>query len=248
MIERSVLFVTALGWEAAAIAPAIDGKVVSRRGPFTLWKGRSGVAPQWLLRVGVGAERAARGLQWAAEAVRPAVVASTGCGGALKMGLGVGDVVVADVVVDATGRSRGTSAEWRERYYRATLAAGLSFHAGPILTSEVMLLDPESKRRAAEAKGALAVEMEATAIADSCATRGVEFCAARVILDVADVSLAPELPALTNPDGTISTPALLRALVHRPGLLRELLALRAAVQICSRALGRLHFELVRGVR
>ena len=99
-MERSVLFVTALSWEATAIVPAIDGRVVSRRAPFTLWKGRSGVAPQWLLRVGVGSERAARGLQWAAEVVSPTVVASTGCGGALQSGIGIGEVVVADVIND----------------------------------------------------------------------------------------------------------------------------------------------------
>jgi adenosylhomocysteine nucleosidase len=247
-MERSVLFVAALAWEAATIVPMIDGKVVSRRGPFTLWKGRSGIAPQWLLRVGIGSDRAARGLQWAAEVVRPTVVASTGCGGALGSGVGVGEVVVADTVVDASGTERGTSAEWRERYHRASVAAGLASHGGRIFTSEVMLLDPESKSHAAEKSGALAVEMEAAALADYCLGRGVEFCAARVILDAADVHLAPELPALTNADGTICTSAVIRALARRPGLLRELLALRSAMLICRRALGRLHFELVRGLR
>jgi adenosylhomocysteine nucleosidase len=247
-MERSVLFVAALGWEADTIVPAIDGKVVSRRGPFTLWKGRSGTAPQWLLRVGVGCERAARGLQWAADVVRPTAVLSTGCAGALGSDIPLGDVVVADAVVDASGRDRGTSAEWRERYHRASLAAGLASHGGRILTSEVMLLDPESKRHAAEKSGALAVEMEAAALADSCLSKGVEFCAARVILDAADVPLAPELPTLMNPDGTACTSALLRALVRRPALLRELLALRSAMKICKRALGRLHLELVRGLR
>jgi adenosylhomocysteine nucleosidase len=247
-MERSVLFVAALAWEAATIVPVIDGKVVSRRGPFTLWKGRSGISPQWLLRVGIGSDRAARGLQWAAEVVRPTVVASTGCAGALGSGLGVGDVVVADGVVDASGRERGTSHEWRERYHRASVAAGLPSHGGRILTSEVMLLDPGSKRHAAEKSGALAVEMEAAGLADSCLSKGVEFCAARVILDAVDVHLALELPTLTNPDGTVCTSAVVRALARRPGLLRELLALRSGIQICRRALGRLHFELVRGLR
>jgi len=198
--------------------------------------------------VGIGSDRAARGLQWAAEVVRPTVVAATGCAGALRSGIGVGDVVVADAVVDASGAERATSAEWRERYHRAGLAAGLISHSGRILTSEVMLLDPESKRHAAERSGALAVEMEAAALADSCLTKGVEFCAARVILDAADVHLAPELPTLTNPDGTVCAPAVVRALARRPGLLREFLALRSTLQICKRSLGRLHFQLVRGLR
>jgi nucleoside phosphorylase len=247
-MERSVLFVAALAWEAAAIEPVIDGKVVSRRGPFTLSKGRSGIAPQWLLRVGIGCDRAQNGLRWAAEMVRPTVVASTGCGGALGSGVVAGDVVVADSVVDATGRERSTSAEWRERYHRASVAAGLASHGGRIFTSEVMLLDPRSKGDAAASSGALAVDMEAAALADYCLTKGFEFCAARVILDAADAHLAPELPTLAKPDGTLSTPELVRALLRRPGLLRELLALRSAMQICRRALGRLHFELVRGLR
>lgn len=246
-IERSVLFVAALGWEAATIVPAIDGRVVSRSGPFTLWKGRAGNAPYWLLRVGIGSDRAAQGTRWALDVVRPAAVASTGCAGALASGIGIGDVVVADAVVGGGGGDRVTSVEWRERYRRASLAAGLVARVGRILTSERTLLDPESKRQAAEASRAVAVEMEGAAIADCCSAKGIEFSAARVILDPASTALAPELPAVLTAEGYVSAPALVRALVRRPGLLRELFALRSAMRTCRRALDHLHRELIRGL-
>jgi adenosylhomocysteine nucleosidase len=245
-MERSVLFVAALDWEAATIVPAIDGRVVSRTGTFTLWKGRGGTAPHWLLRVGIGSDRAAQGMRWAMDVVRPTAVASTGCAGALATGIGVGDVVVAEAVVDRAG-DRVTSVEWRERYRSAGEAAGLVARVGRILTSEGILLDPKSKRDAGEASRALAVEMEGAAIADCCAAKGVEFIAARVILDPASTSLAPELPAAMTAEGFVSASAVVRALGRRPGLLRELLALRAAMRACGRALGHLHRELIRGL-
>jgi adenosylhomocysteine nucleosidase len=246
-MERSVLFVAALDWEAATIVPSIDGRVVSRKGTFTLWKGRGGTAPHWLLRVGIGSDRAAQGMRWAVDVVRPTTVASTGCAGALTGGIGVGDVVVAEAVVDRGGGDRATSVEWRERYRRAGEAAGLVARVGRILTSERTLLDPESKRQAGEVSRALAVEMEGAAIADCCAARGVEFIAARVILDPASTSLAPELPTVMTAEGFVSISAVARALGRRPGLLRELVALRSAMQTCRQALDHLHRELIRGL-
>jgi adenosylhomocysteine nucleosidase len=244
-IEGSVLFVAALGWEAATIVPAIEGRVVSRQGHFTLWKGRGGSGPHWLLRVGIGSDRAAQGMRWALDVVRPAAVASTGCAGALAGGIEVGDVVVADSVVDGGGVRRATSAEWRERYRRASMAAGLVVRVGRILTAERTLLDPESKTRAAQASRAVAVEMEGAAIADCCSAKGIEFSAARVILDPATTALAADLPAVLTAEGYVSASALVRALARRPGLLRELFALRSAMRTCRRALGRLHRELIR---
>ena len=247
-MEHGVLCVAALGWEAAAIVPAIDGAVVSRRGPFTLWKGRGWSAPHWVLRAGVGPDRAERGVRWALDVVRPTVIASTGCAGALASGIGIGDVVVADAVVDGTGKNRATSVEWRERYRRASLTARLAPHEGRILTSDAVLLSQERKKRAGEVSGALAVEMEAAAIADWCCSKGIEFSAARVILDSADMTLAPELPAILGAEGYASAPRLLRALVHRPALLRELLAVGSAMRTCRRALRCLHRDLIAGLR
>jgi hypothetical protein len=66
-----------------------------------------------------------------------------------------------------------------------------------------------------------------------------------VILDLATTALAPELPTFLTSRGQVSAPALIRALVRRPGLLRELVALRSAMRTCGRSLGHLHRELVR---
>ncbi len=91
--------------------------------------------------------------------------------------------------------------------------------------------------------------MEGAAIADCCSAKGIEFSAARVILDSANMALAPELPSVLTMEGHVSSPAAsLRALLQRPGLLRELCALRA--RRCGLADGHsvsLHRELIRGL-
>ena len=125
MMERSVLFVAALNWEATTIVPAIDGQVVSRRGPFTLWKGRSGIA---------STVAASRWRRLRTSGARDAV----GGGGRAAYGrrfdgLRRGACEAASTSVTSSWRTRSwtraaetarTSAEWRERYHRASRSRG----------------------------------------------------------------------------------------------------------------------------
>jgi len=108
-----------------------------------------------------------------------------------------------------------------------------------------MATTAQDKRRLAG--GALAVEMEAAAIADWAAAVSVPFAAARVILDSAEMPIAPDVAALSTGAGGVSPRRLLGALIRRPSIVRELLAVAAAARTCGRALSDLHRELLRGL-
>jgi len=195
----------------------------------------------------MGPERATAAMRWVAQAVRPTVVVSTGCADALTADPGSGDLVVAEENVGAQGNTRTTNAAWRERYRTAAVEAGLRVWAGRILTSSRMLLGVEEKRRLGERANALAVEMEGTAIADWSRAAGVEFAAARTILDPLEPSIPAEIPLIVTDSGRPSPRALIRAIGRRPSLIPELIQLGAAMVRCRRALAVVHRELIKGL-
>ena len=246
-MSLQLLFVVALSWEARQIIRHVEGSKSSRESGRALWSGRHGDVDVWILQTGVGQEPAAQAVRWAQRLVRPDAVLSTGCAGGLAPGLVPGEVIVAEDVVTADGMPRPTDAAWRERYAVASGAAGLRSRRGTILSNAVIATTAQDKRRLAAGAGALAVEMEAAAIAACAAETGVPFATARVILDSAEMPIAPDVAALSTGAGGVSPRRLLGALIRRPLIVRELIAVAAAAHTCGRALSDLHRELLRGL-
>jgi adenosylhomocysteine nucleosidase len=243
----SVVIAAALAWEAREIVDSIVGREIVRDGERRLWRGAEPSSEVWVLRTGIGPERARDALAWALQTVKPAVLLSTGCGGAMAPDLSIGDVVVADEVVTRNGLATPVARSWRERYAEAAAAAGVNVRSGRMLSLASIVASAEEKRRIAAETRAVAVEMEAAAIGEWAAARGVEFAAARVILDPMEMSLSPEIAAMMTPSGAVSLRKLAVALVRRPGLLRELVALGSAARRCRTSLGAVHRALVRNI-
>ncbi|MGA2003311.1 MAG: hypothetical protein ABSG70_08010 [Terriglobales bacterium] len=123
---------------------------------------------------GIGADAARRATEALIEETRPARVLSVGFAGALDSTLKVADVLEPRVVVNAadgartdTGSGQGTLVS-----YAAVAGAG-------------------QKQRLGKAYAAVAVDMEAAAVAQGAQARGVEFGALKAISDGADSSMPP---------------------------------------------------------
>ena len=123
---------------------------------------------------GIGAEAARRATEAVIEATRPARVLSVGFAGALDSTMKVGDVLEPRVVVNAadgartdTGTGQGT------------------------LVSYAAVADRDQKQRLSRAYAAIAVDMEAAAVAQGAQARGVEFGALKAISDAADFTMPP---------------------------------------------------------
>jgi adenosylhomocysteine nucleosidase len=246
-MESGILFVVALGWERAAIAREIGARPFRHNDGAALARGKENHRGLWILQTGMGPERAIAAMRWAAETVRPVIVLSTGCAGALTADTASGDIVVAEEVVGTQGSTSATNAGWRERYRRAAAEAGLRVWAGRIVTTSRMLLDAEEKRRFGEQVNALAVEMEGAAIADWSRAAGIEFAAARAIVDPLEPSLPAEIPLIATEAGRLSPRRLIRAFVRRPALIPDLVRVGAATARCRRALAAVHRELIKGL-
>jgi adenosylhomocysteine nucleosidase len=123
---------------------------------------------------GIGAEAARRATETVIQEASPARVMSVGFAGALDSMIRIADVVAPRVVVNAADGVR-TEAESGEG----------------TLVSYGAVADRAQKQRLAKAYAAMAVDMEAAAVARGAQAHGVDFAALKAISDGVDFAMPP---------------------------------------------------------
>lgn len=191
-----------------------------------------------VLETGVGQANVAAALDWLLATYRPRRMLFAGFAGALTDELHVGDVVLADEVLDLHGGRWKTT--WAEQ--PADHTARLALQRGRLLTTDHLIGTVAEKRQLAAQHDTVAVEMESAHFAARCTQAGIPFGCVRAISDEVATSLSPALLSLLS-GGGVSLWRLLAALARQPGLLPELWNLgrdtkRAASQL-GHALGEL---------
>lgn len=144
-------------------------------------------APSWLVvQSGPGAARAGRA---AAQAVGGGVrlLVSWGLAGGLSAAAAPGTVVLPRRVLSQSGETWHADAAWHARL--ALIAGELALECGDLASVPAALESPAAKRAAAEATGAVAVDMESAAVASAAASAGVPFVVLRVVVDGLDDAL-----------------------------------------------------------
>ena len=154
-----LLVVTALRTEYAALAGQVPGALVERCG-------------MGMKRVQAGVPRIA--------ALAPDAVVVAGVGGGVSPELRAGDVVVASEVRDDIGRTVLRAAA---PLVAALRQQGLRVHIGPMVSTDHIVTGPERERLART--GALAVDMESSAVVRALPTRDLPVAVVRVIVDTA---------------------------------------------------------------
>jgi adenosylhomocysteine nucleosidase len=223
-MERVAIF-AALHWECRPVLRHLRRVTRERYAHTTVWRGTSAAGETWLVKTGMGVHNAAGAVQAISGAARFDLALSTGCAGALAPELTTGDVVVASAIVGDDGVRFDTDAPHSERLRRAAARAALRCRAGLVLCSREVLATAAAKRAAA-ARGAIAVEMEGAPIAVAAARAGSAFVSVRTILDTADTEL-PHVGRVIDPQhGAVKPLALARYLATHPGALPALLAIQ----------------------
>jgi adenosylhomocysteine nucleosidase len=199
--------------------------------------------PAWLsvlvLETGVGPANVARVLDWLLAKPKfgpvpyePGLLIFAGFAGALTDTLKIGDIILADEIVDVHGNT-----------WQPTWPAELGgdpwtppLQRGRLVSVDHLLGSVEDKRRLATQHQALAVEMESAAFAQRCVQAGVPFACVRAISDTVDTPLSPELVTLLA-GGSASPWRVVKALARRPSLLPELMRLARDTKLASQQLG-----------
>lgn len=155
---------------------------------------------------------------------RPGVVVSTGYCGALSPGLAPADVFVAGRIAQKGGGA------WE------CLAPDGGGFRGTLLSMDRVAATAEEKS-ALHGLGFDAVEMEASAVADACASRGLPLFCVRAVSDAASESLPLDLNLFRDPEGRFRKPAIAARAMTSVRVARELMRLDRQCRQASDALG-----------
>ena len=198
------------------------------------------------METGVGAARTERALKWlfgkpqlGVVPYRPLLVISAGFAGSLHAERRVGDIILANEVVDADRRSWRTT--WPEKLPEGDWQPPL--HRGRLLTIGQIVATPEAKRLLAEKHEAVAVDMESAMVARWCADRSVPLACMRAISDDFDTSLSPSLAGLLR-DGRVDALRLVGSVLIRPWIIGELWRLARQTTYAGQQLGKALGELL----
>ncbi|MCA5921743.1 5'-methylthioadenosine/S-adenosylhomocysteine nucleosidase [Pectobacterium brasiliense] len=193
----------AMEQEVTLLRDRIESRQTFQRAGCEIYTGQINGVDVALLKSGIGKVSAALGTTLLLEHSKPDVVINTGSAGGLAPTLNVGDIVVSDEVryhdADVTafgyepGQMAGCPAAFLADEKLITLAqaviAELQLNAvrGLVVSGDAFIngAEPLARIRTTFPK-AIAVEMEATAIAHVCHQFAVPFVVVRAISDVAD--------------------------------------------------------------
>lgn len=193
----------AMEQEVTLLRDRIENLKTFTRAGCEIYSGRLNGVEVALLKSGIGKVSAAMGTTLLLEHAQPDIIINTGSAGGLAPTLNVGDIVVsgearyhdADVTAFGyePGQMAGCPAAFPADASLISLAeraiASLQLHAvqGLIVSGDAFINGAEPLARIRRTfPQAVAVEMEATAIAHVCHQFGIPFVVVRAISDVAD--------------------------------------------------------------
>jgi len=168
---------------------------------------------------GIGLEAARRATEAVIALYKPEIVQSVGFAGALQPTLRVGDIFSPARVIDAKDGSR----------------VNTDSGSGVLLTF-ASIASAGQKAKLAEAYGAQAIDMEASAVATSARSHGVRFAVTKVISDEFDFAM-PALDRFVSSDGQFHSGRFLGFVGVRPWLWAKVIRLarrshKAAKTLC----------------
>jgi adenosylhomocysteine nucleosidase len=210
-----------------------------RLGKSDLWRGTLVDQPVILVRTGIGRKNAVKSLIDVMERFPLRMILSIGYAGGLDPDLAVGDLLVADKILVPAAESgqNASQASWAIDPalvdVAMTLEVGQNAKAkrGPLMTVDQVVVHPEQKQKLYAQSGALAVEMETSALVQLAQEKQIPFLSIRAISDTASQELIDVSPLL-SPDGEVSPLKAGWYVATHPGSLKSLNTLR---QHASRA-------------
>lgn len=168
-------------------------------------------------RTGVGIRRARNGTDYVIRKFNPELIISAGLGGALRDGLGVGDIIVGQWVCSLK-RNR------RKGLFCEITGLSMDFIKGGLLTENRFVNHPDEKRRLYSQTGALSVDMETWGVAEAADVYQAPVISVRSISDDNRVEL-PDMRHFYRTSGELRKLNAFRYLVLNPRLFYPFLRL-----------------------
>ena len=161
---------------------------VVRQTHLDFYEGTLGGQAVALLALGIGKECARIAAEITIRCYRPDLIISAGFGGGLVSQVEDGDIVIGTEVLELAAED-DRDFRWRTTHKSTALPVLETpefhhrVHFGKLITVDEMILDSPTKQRLGRATGALAVDMETSAVATVAVAKKTNFLAIRCITD-----------------------------------------------------------------
>jgi len=241
VMKKSIAILAAVSEEISGIKKAmtiIDRTRLDKTEIWTgAWRGKNII----LVRTGVGRKKAKQATLQVIENFNPAAIISTGYAGALNAELKVGDLFIADHILNAQNNSVSfemedtLNSEWLDLAKSISLSGEIKIKVGKLITVNSVIHTQEAKQDLGKQFSADAVEMETIEIALLARKNKIPFLSVRGISDAVDHELIDSSSFLGR-DGEISK---LRAgwyVLTHPKSLKNAISLRSQTQIATQNL------------
>lgn len=167
---------------------------------------------------GIGRQAAVGATEGMIEQFHPELIVSVGFAGAVDPGLCIGGVIVPSTVIDADSGRRFST-----------------MHGEGVLVSSSGIATSEQKRSLREKYHALAVDMEASAVAERASAHAVQFMAIKSISDTA-VTTLPDFSRFVRENGEFATARFVLHTMFHPTLWPELRKLAVNTGVAAKNL------------
>ncbi len=232
--------------EIAGIKRAMNISDRVRLGKTDAWPGKWGGQNIVLVRSGVGKQRAEDSTLQVIDYFQPKALISAGYAGAVQPELNVGDLVIADSILDVNGkedRKYFPDPNWLDRARSIPCSDGIKTVVGGLLTVNTVIHQPAIKWELGKNYCVQAVEMETSAIVRVAEEKGLPLLSVRVISDSIEQELLDSSSFLGS-DGEISTLKAGWYVLTHPGSIKSALSLRAQTQFATQSMTRFLSNLV----
>jgi len=145
--------------------------------------------PIRIVETGTGAEKAQKAASECIARNRPEWIISAGFAAALHESLARGDIVMADEVLSATGKSYRVGLHIDPKVAKATRF----LHIGRLVSADHVLATTHDRQKLGRETSGIACDMESAAIAEVCQQERIRFLAVRVITDCMEDQLPAEV-------------------------------------------------------
>jgi adenosylhomocysteine nucleosidase len=228
-------FVFALSSESGCFVDKLSGLIKTEGAGFVAREGGLNGRRIIVIESGAGREKAARATQALMDGHRPQWIISAGFAGGLDQRLKQNDILLANSLADAEGRSLALDLK---------MPPAARLHVGRLLTVDRVIDDPAEKRALGEKHEALAVDMETMGVAEVCNRENVRLLCVRVIIDEVGRKLPRDIDVLVKKKTTAGMlGAAAGAIVRRPGSIKDMWQLKEDALMASERLAKFLVEI-----
>ncbi len=250
-MKPSICILGAVRQEISGLKSRMHVEEQIRLGKSDLWRGTLEDQPVILVRTGIGKKNAVASLAGVMDRFPLGMILSIGYAGGLNPDLDVGDLLIADKILDGVGQPSPptSSASWAidsalvDRAMAVPVGQKAKATQGQLLTVDQVVADPEEKQKLYNQSGAMAVEMETSALVQLAQEKAIPFLSIRAISDTANEELLDVSP-FVSPDGEVSKLKAGWYVATHPSSLKLLNTLRQHASRATNVLNDFVFRLI----